>query len=380
MIYLDNAATTKPCEQAVSAALRCVEFFGNPSSPHGLGLSAERLIEQARADLAQVIKAKPDEIFFTSGGTEANNMLMGVARTSRKLHFITTVSEHPSVAAAFSSLSQEHRVDILDVDNQGAIDLEKLAALIGPETALVSVIHSNNETGALADIYEIGRIIKSKNPNTLFHLDAVASFCKHRIDVNKAKIDLLTASAHKIHGFKGVGLLYVRTGVKLSPRTIGGSQQKAIRPGTENISGILAFAAAAIAMGEAESHHDRLWAIKERFMDLTKTIPDCYLNGPEGRTGSPYIVNLSFVGVPSEVLLNALSAEEIYISAGSACSSKGKKPPSLSYLGIDEKRGRSAVRFSFNRMTTEEEADICIKRLKELIPELRGQIYQGRVY
>lgn len=369
-IYFDNAATTKPLKPAVDAMLAAAAEFGNPSSLHKRGVEAEKLITSAAEQIAGIINSSPSEVYFNSGGTEGNNTaVFGVVRASaRKKNIISTVSEHPSVISAFNCVKNEAETVFLPVSEDGLISIPELTARINNETALVSIIHVNNETGVTQDIEAIGRAVKKANPRTLFHVDAVQGFCKTGINVVKSKIDLMSISAHKIHGLKGCGALYIRKGVIINPLIYGGSQQNSVRPGTQNVTGIAAFGAAAKEFNDSRDKNlSHVADIKDRFSMLAESMEGCYINGGEG---SPYIINMSFLGVKPETLLSALSAEGIYISAGAACSSKGNKHD-LSYLGIGEARAQSAVRFSFSVENTIEEAEYAAGRVKEIVSELR---------
>ncbi len=378
MIYFDNAATTKPSIQAFDRFRECIDDFGNPSSGHFLGISAEKALNSSRRVIGNIIGGNESEIFFTSGGTEANNLaIYGAYRRGGKTHYITTVTEHPSVLEPYTSLKNDGaEVSFLEVNEKGLVDLDRLLSELREDTRIVSVIHCNNETGIIQDIEKIGRAIKQKNSKTLFHVDSVQSFGKHKINVNKAKIDLLTVSAHKIHGFKGCGALYIREGVNLKPILKGGDQQLKIRPGTENVGGILAFSAVAgFSDCQMEKDFEHVSEIRNIMSFLAKALPDCYINESEPGSQSPYVLNLSFLAVKPEVLLVALSENGICASSGAACSSNKKNHSSISYLGIGAKRAESAIRFSFSRDNTIEEAYKAVDIIKETVKRLRNNKY-----
>ncbi len=367
MIYFDNAATTKPCKPAVDAFLECAEDFGNPSARHGLGLLAERRVTSARAKLSGFLGCHADKIYFTSGATEANNLVILGTQRDRKLHYITTAAEHPSVLETFRALERMgHELTVLGVNESGFVDIDRLAHEIRDNTALVSVIHVNNETGVIQDISAIGQTIKERNAKTLFHVDSVQGFLKFPLNLDEARVDFLTASAHKLHGFKGTGLLYARNKDFLRPTVFGGHQQSGVRAGTENVGGIVAFAAAAEWFANAPK--EVIKHIKAVMAKLERDLPDCYINGD---SASPFIINLSFVGTRAETVLNALSEQEVYVSAGAACSSHDKTAAGLTYLGIGRARAESALRFSFSVENNTAEALIVSAKLMATVPILR---------
>lgn len=378
MIYFDNAATTRALPEAVEkmAHMLCEEY-GNPASVSAMGLAVEKEIKKAAESIARGIHCSPDEVYFTSGGTEGDNWaIYGTAEGYRRQgrHFITTQIEHPAVKNPMKKLEEEGaEVTWLGVDRQGHISLAELEAAIRPDTVLVSVILVNNETGTVQDATSIGKLIKEKNPQTLFHLDAVQAFGKYPIDVEKMKVDLLTMSGHKIHAPKGTGMLYMRKGRKVKPLMLGGGQQRGQRPGTENGPGAAALGVAAeMAFSSLKESIEAVREVKKILLDGILAMPDTQLNGDGLDMASPYVLNVTFKGLRSEVLLHALESKEIVVSAGSACDSKKKVgSPVLTAMGLPFAEIEGAVRFSFCRHNTAEEARECLKVLEEVVPFLR---------
>lgn len=378
MIYFDNAATTRALPEAVEkmAHMLCEEY-GNPASVSAMGLAVEKEIKKAAESIARGIHCNPDEVFFTSGGTEGDNWAIygtaeGYKRQGR--HFITTQIEHPAVKNPMKKLEEEGaEVTWLGVDRQGHISLAELEAAIRPDTVLVSVILVNNETGTVQDAAAIGKLIKEKNPRMLFHLDAVQAFGKYPIDVEKMKVDLLTMSGHKIHAPKGTGMLYMRKGLKVKPLMLGGGQQRGQRPGTENGPGAAALGIAAdAAFSSLKESIEAVREVKKILLDGILAMPDTQLNGDGLDAASPYVLNVTFKGLRSEVLLHALESKGIVVSAGSACDSKKKVgSPVLTAMGLPFAEIEGAVRFSFCRHNTADEARECLRVLEELVPFLR---------
>ncbi|MBO6015944.1 MAG: cysteine desulfurase [Lachnospiraceae bacterium] len=377
-VYLDNSATTRTFDQVAELMVQIMtEDYGNPSSMHTKGVEAERYLRYATDTLAKMLKVSTKEIFFTSGGTESDNWaLMGAAYANRRagMHIITTQIEHPAILQMMQILSKEgFEVTYLPVDSYGVVSLDALREAIRPDTILVSMMHVNNEVGALEPIEEAGRLIKSINRNTLFHVDAVQSFGKFCIYPKKYNIDMLSVSGHKIHGPKGVGFLYVGEAVKLSPILWGGGQQKGMRPGTENVPAIAGMAKAAETLyRDLEKEREKLYRLREEFIDGALGIDRVVLNGPRGREGAPHIVSLSVAGIRSEVLLHALEERGICVSAGSACASrKHSISATLKAMGVSQDLLDSTIRFSFSIFTTKEEIDYTLQVLREIIPLLR---------
>lgn len=388
--YLDNSATTK-CLDSVRdiVAKTMTEDFGNPSSRHLKGVQAEQYLREARETIARTLKVNEREIYFTSGGTESNNWaLIGAAMANRRSgnHLITTAVEHAAVLQPMAFLQEMgFRVTFLPVDETGSIRLTDLKEAITPETILVSMMYVNNELGTVEPIEEAGRLIKEQNPKTLFHVDAIQAYGKYHIYPKKLGIDMLSVSAHKIHGPKGAGFLYCGEKVKIKPLILGGGQQKGMRSGTDNVPGAAGLGIAAKAIyADFEKTHEHLLEIKTRFLKGLAEIPDVFVQGQTGKAlvqgaekaakaGAPHIVSVSFRGVRSEVLLHALEEKGIYISSGSACSSNKKLPVSsvLKEIGIDKDLLESTVRFSFSGFTAEEEIDYTLEQLQSIVPMLR---------
>lgn len=377
-VYLDNSATTRCYDEVAELVCKvmCKEY-GNPSSMHHKGVEAERYLRYARETLARLLKVNEKEILFTSGGTESDNIaLIGTAMANhrRGRHLITTRMEHPAVLQTMAYLEhQGFEVTYLPVDHEGKISLSDLERAIRKDTILVSIMHVNNEIGSVQPIAEAGELIKRCNPQTLFHVDAVQGFGKFRIYPAKMQIDLLSVSAHKIHGPKGVGFLYLRSGAKVNPIIYGGGQQKGMRSGTENVPGIAGLARAAeMVYAGLDEDVDRMYALRKMLVEGVSRIEDVKVNGCPGREGAPHIVSLSVRGVRSEVLLHALEEKEIYVSAGSACSSnKPQISDTLKAIGVERDLLSSTIRFSLSVFTTEEEIRYTIQALEEMVPMLR---------
>lgn len=379
--YLDNSATTRCMECVAERMARILrEDYGNPSSLHKKGMEAEHYIKEAKAFFAENLKVSEKEIFFTSGGTESNNLaLIGTALANQRAgkHLITTSIEHPSVLNAMKHLEEQgFSVTYLPVDRDGIVSLEALARAVCGETILVSVMYVNNEIGSVQPVEEIARIIKEKNPKTLFHVDAIQAYGKYRIFPERTDIDLLSVSGHKLHGPKGTGILYVNEKVKIRPIIFGGEQQKGLRSGTENVPGIAGIAEAAkVCYDGLEEKTDRLYLLKEHFTERIRELDGAVINGRTGGDSAPHIVSVSFEGVRSEVLLHALEEKGIYVSAGSACSSnKPSVSRTLQAIGVRKELLGSTLRFSFSFETTEAEIDYCIQELRELLPVLRRYV------
>ena len=377
-IYLDNSATTRVFPE-VAQLMNTIylEEYGNPSSMHHKGVEAENRIRTAKKILADILKCTPQNIFFTSCGTESDNIsLIGVARANQRngRHLITTAIEHPAILETMKYLESEgYEVTILPVDRNGQVSPDAVAEAVRDDTILVSVMHTNNEIGALEPVAEIGRRIKEKNPKTLFHVDAVQGFGKAVIHPKKMNIDLLSASGHKIHAPKGIGLLYIGDHVKVSPIMYGGGQQKGMRSGTENVAGIAGMALAAqMLYQDLDGELDRLYAMKEQFIRDVTAIPGVYVNGLTGRDSAPHVISLSVDGVRAEVLLHALEEKGIYVSAGSACASNHPHiSDTLLAIGTKEEYLDSTLRFSLSVMNTPEELKEAAAALAELLPFLR---------
>lgn len=377
-VYLDNSATTR-CYDDVAQLMHKImcEDYGNPSSMHNKGLEAEQYLRYAAETLANLLKVSEKEILFTSGGTESDNIaLIGTAMANhrRGRHLITTRIEHPAILQPMAYLeNQGFQVTYLPVDHEGKISLQDLERAIRPDTILVSIMHTNNEIGSIQPIAEAGELIKRVNPQTLFHVDAVQGFGKFRIYPARMHVDMLSVSAHKIHGPKGVGFLYIRKGAKVSPIIYGGGQQKGMRSGTENVPGIAGLAKAAeMVYQNLDEDMERMYGLRDMFVQGVSGIEDVKINGCPGREGAAHIVSLSVRGIRSEVLLHALEERGIYVSAGSACSSnKPQTSATLKAVGVERDLLDSTIRFSFSVFTTAEEIQYTIQTLCELVPTLR---------
>lgn len=380
-IYLDNAATTRPFDCVRNIVDRTMDTdWGNPSSLHRMGFKAEQHVKKAKETVALSLKTDPSNIVYTSGGTESNNMaLIGAALANRRTgnHIITTTIEHPSVYQTLQFLEEcGFRVTYAPVNRNGHVDMETLLDSICGDTVLVSVMHVNNEIGAVADLESISAAIKHKKPSLLFHTDAVQSYGKYRIYPKRMGIDLLSASGHKIHGPKGVGFLYIGDKVKVKPIIFGGGQQKGIRSGTENVPGI---AGLAVAINEIYKDHtlkmNRLYEIKKAFISRLEKMENVSIHGIDGiepEQTAPHLLSVGFDSVRSEVLLHALEDRGIYVSAGSACASNHPGiSGTLKATGVRPELLEATLRFSFSTFTTMEEIEKTADVLEELVPMLR---------
>ena len=376
-IYLDNSATTRTDQEVIRLMSRIMdEDYGNPSSMHNKGFQAEQYIRSAKETFCGILKCAKEEIFFTSGGSESNNWALfqtAAANARSGKHILASPIEHPSVSVPLKMLAEDgFEVEYLHVDANGHVDPQEAADKVREDTILVSVMTVNNETGALQDIAAIGSAVKEKNSRTLFHTDAVQAFGKYRIIPKKAHVDLLSVSAHKLHGPKGIGLLYVGKGVKIRPFVYGGGQQNDMRSGTENVPGIAGFARAAeLAYAALDEETAGMRELKELLINGLSGIPGCVIHGCTDQTAAPHILNVSFPGIRSEVMLHTLEERGICVSAGSACSvHKKEKSPTLSAMGVRSAELDSAIRFSLSKYNTEDEIVFTINTLKEQIPVL----------
>lgn len=376
--YLDNSATTR-CYEAVKDIVvkTMMEDYGNPSAMHLKGVEAEKYVKDAAKKIAATLKVQEKEIYFTSGGTEGDNWaLMGTALAKQRQgkHIITTVFEHAAVSAPMAWLEEQgFEITRIPVDEEGNLSLETLKEALREDTILVSAMFVNNEVGAVLPVEEIGKIIKEKNPGTLYHVDAIQAYGKYRIYPKRMGIDLLSVSGHKIHGPKGTGFLYISDKAKIRPLILGGGQQNGMRSGTDNVPGIAGLGTAAEKIYKnLDSNTEHMKTLKLYFAEELGKIENVKINGPKPENGAPHILNVSFLGVRSEVLLHALEDMGIYVSAGSACSShKRSGSPSLTALGLSVERKESAVRFSFSEFTVREELDYTLEALKKVLPMLR---------
>lgn len=376
--YFDNSATTR-CFDSVAEVVNKVMLtdYGNPSSLHTKGVEAEKYVRYAKEQIAKSLKVNEKEIFFTSGGTESDNLaLIGVAQANYRAgrHLITTAVEHPAILQAMKYLEQQgFEVTYLPVDENGRIRLSDLEKAMTSGTILVSIMHTNNEIGSVMPIAEAGALIKRINPNTLFHVDAVQGYGKRHIYPKRMAIDLLSVSSHKIHGPKGIGFLYINEKVKIKPITYGGGQQGGMRSGTENVPGIAGMGKAVEEIHQnLDADIDRMYELKEYFVSRVSELPDVKVNGLTGRDSAPHVVSVSVRGVRAEVLLHELESHGIYISAGSACSSHKPTPSAtLQAIGVEKELLGSTIRFSFSVFTTKEELDYALDVMEEIVPRLR---------
>lgn len=378
-VYLDNSATTKAYE-CVGDLVRKVmcEDYGNPSSMHMKGVEAEHYIKEAKEILAKLLKVQEKEIFFTSGGTESDNLaLIGAARANKRRgnHLITTSIEHPAVLNTMRYLEEEEgfRVTFLPVDRFGRVTLSDLQEALCPETILVSVMYVNNEVGSVQPVDEAAGIVKAYNREIVFHVDAVQGFGKYRIYPKRSKIDLLSISGHKIHGPKGTGVLYISEGVKIKPIVFGGEQQKNIRSGTENVPGIAGLALAAKEIyTDLEEKVARMRELKKHFIEGVTKLEDTTVHGLYDETSAPHIISVGFAGVRSEVLLHALEEKGICVSSGSACASNHPAISGvLKGIGAGKEYLDATLRFSMSEFTTREEIDYTLETLYNLVSVLR---------
>ena len=379
-VYLDNAATTAVDPSIIEAMDRCMgETYGNPSSAHRMGIEAERLVEQARTRVADALGTKPDTVVFTSGGTEANNLairgvLSDLTDKGKQGHIITTAAEHASVGRVFDWLeTRGFAVTRLPVNRRGIIDPEELKQALKPETMLISIMHVNNETGSIQPLSEIGAVIRNAQSRPVFHVDVVQSFGKYPFAPVKWGVDLASISAHKIHGPKGVGALYVRKGVRLVPQSLGGGHEGGIRSGTSNVPGIMGLGMAA-ELTAAHPAADHAMALKKRFVECVRDgITDFRINGPDIEEGAAHILNIGFKSIKGEVLANMLSQQGVYISTGSACSQRQKPHAShvLQAMGVPGDFIDGSLRVSFSRYNTMEEIEESVEILKYCVGKAR---------
>lgn len=376
-IYLDNAATTKVLPEVTKAVVEALEqSYANPSSLHSFGLKSENILEQSRKKIAAYLGVNPKEIIFSSGGTESNNLaIRGITQSyqNRGKHLISSPIEHASVANLFQNLAQAGwQIDQVKVDKKGKVDLQHLKSLITDQTVLVSIMHVNNELGTIQPVKKIAELIKKINPLTFFHVDGVQAFGKVYSDLKNWQIDLYSISGHKVHAPMGVGALYCQNGINLTPLVAGGSQEKGLRPGTENIPAIAGFKVAVdnLAQLSPKSQVKQSLIEKNNYLrQRLKEIKAIVLNSPQ--TGAPHIINFSLPGIKGETMLHALANQGIYLSTGSACSSKKPGNRILNACGLEPKISESALRVSLERKTTKTELDFFLKILKEQIDFLK---------
>ena len=373
MIYFDNSATTACLPEAARLAEQyMLEGYFNPAAAYAPAVRLEKDVSRAREAISAQLGAHANELFFTSCGTESNNtaLLGGLGAIRGKGRVIVSAVEHPSVyEAAVFLREQGYDVVFAPVTPEGCLDLEQLAGLLTPETQLVSCMHVNNETGAVNDIAAVRALMKRVSPNALLHVDGVQAFMK----LDPVPCDLYSVSGHKLHAPKGVGALYIRSGVRVRPYLIGGGQESGMRSGTTNVPSIMAFSAAVADYAEHRAEYNsNMLAVKKRLYSDLSSLRDVRLNGPELEKSAPHILNMSFMGVRGEVLLNALSEKGLMVSTGSACAAhKRGRNRILNAMGITGERQDGAIRFSFSHYNTEAEADTAAQMIADQVALLR---------
>ncbi len=369
MIYFDNAASSPLTEEVKAVWREAMDIFANPSSLHSLGFEAEKRLREARGYVARSIGADPSEIFFTSGGTEADNTaVFGAAKKLRREgnRILTTNSEHPAVSECMKALEKDGFEVIYLSTKNGELNLEEVAEAANEKTILAAVMHTNNETGAIYDIASLSRIVKRKNPRSLVFSDAVQGYMKSDINPRRLGVDILSLSSHKIHGPKGVGALYIKKGLQIPALLHGGGQEKALRSGTENLPGILALGEAARqGFEQREENRAKCTAVRQRIMELLQGEERISFHLPADP--SCHVLSLSVFGFRSEVLLHTLSEKGVFVSSGSACSSKKGKSPVLKNFGLSDKESDSTIRLSFSHLNTVAEAEEFVRILKEVM-------------
>lgn len=370
LIYLDNAATTKPSASVIQAVTKCMtEDYGNPSSLHRIGLQAQLRMDEARTVIADSLGTAPETILFTSGATESSNLaIRGTAGIygKRKKHIITSAVEHASVRNTIEKLEEQgFQVTRIVPDKDGHFQAQDFINAVTDQTFLISMMLTENETGRILPVKSVFRSIKKKYPKIITHCDAVQAYMKIPVKVNLLQADLLSVSAHKIHGVKGVGALYVRKGIRLDPIVTGGKQEKSIRPGTESVPLIYGFGEAVTCMQNTITERLEQTELKKAYLlNLLSEMPDISVNSDITGENSPYIVNFSVKGIRSEIMLHYLESKNIYVSSGSACS-KGAKSGVLSAYGVSDNLADCAIRVSFSENTTQEELLLLTEAIKE---------------
>ena len=375
-IYLDNSATTKPYQEVVEKMVYALTTdYANPSSLHRKGIEVEKNIKAIRQDIARTIGVKDKEIYFTSGGTESNNAIIrGVSNLykKRKNHIISTEIEHPSVLNTLKDLEDDgFEVTYLKVDKEGKINIEELKNSIKPSTSLITIMHVNNEIGTIQPIEEIGKYLKTLNDKVYFHVDAVQSYAKINFKPSRYNIDFMSVSGHKLHGPKGIGFMYIKENNRLKPILTGGGQEIGVRSGTENVPGIYGLGEAVKILNEDLNQTiEKIAKLKNLLKEeIVKNIDDIKINSPED--GVCHILNISFKYIRGEVLLHYLEQKGIYVSTGSACSSKKKGSHVLNAIGLTANEIEGAIRFSLSDLNTENEMVEVVKTLKESVSDLR---------
>lgn len=372
--YLDNSATTKPCDEALEAVKRCfTQNWGNPSSLYKLGMDAEDELISCREIIAKKLSCRPDEIFFTGSGTEDNNIAIRgavLSRAKRGKRIVTTAFEHPSVSETITALQNEFGFEVvkLSPNESGHIPSSEYEKAITKDTIFVSIMLVNNEIGSIQDIRLAAETIKKVGSPALLHTDAVQGFGKLPIKPASLGVDLLSASGHKIHAPKGIGFLYIKKGVHITPTVFGGGQQNGIRPGTEPVPLIAGLGAAVEALPDAVKQLESIMALNLYAREKLLSLGIAEINSPEDAL--PYVLNISVPGFRSETLLHFLEAKNVFVSSGSACA-KGELSPTLSALGLKKDRIDSALRISFSRYNTKEDIDALCEGLCEAVSKLK---------
>ncbi|MBQ4276112.1 MAG: cysteine desulfurase [Lachnospiraceae bacterium] len=379
--YLDNSATTRCFDEAIAAVNEEMKnTYGNPSSLHMQGVKAEKLIKETLSIIASTLKCDEKEIIFTSGGTESDNMaLIGVARAYKRSgkHIITSGIEHEAILETCAFLEEEgYEITYLPTDNSGVVDLKVLEESIREDTILVSIMGVNNEIGVIEPIEAISKIIKAKNPSTLFHVDAVQAYGKIKLIPKNMGIDLMSVSSHKIHGPKGTGFLYVNKKVKIKPIIFGGGQQRGLRSGTENVCGITGMGAAIKKVfASFDEDTKRMYELREHLINRLLENEDVFINGAAPQGSAPHIVSASVKNVRAEVLLHALEDKGVYVSSGSACASnRPSVSKTLKSIGVENEYLDSTIRFSMSVMTTKEEIDYAADCFSDIVGNLRKYV------
>lgn len=375
-IYLDNAATTAVDEKVLDKMKPYFsEIYGNPSSFHSAGKRAQDAIEEAREKVARVLNCKTSEIIFTSGGTESDNLaILGVAREKKQGHIVTSKIEHPAVLEPCAYLEKQgFNVSYVKVDKDGVINPDDVVAAIQPDTFLVSIMYANNEIGAIQPIAEISKLVKKADKNILIHTDACQAGGTLDLDVERLGVDLLTLNGSKLYGPKGVGMLYIRSGVKIQPLTFGGGQEQKLKPGTENVPAIVGFAEAFdLAQKRKEKENKRLRELREKLIKgILENIDGSSLNGhPENRL--PNNANISFSKVEGEAVVLYLDSKGVFVATGSACSSKSLEPSHvITALGKSAEIAHSSIRFTLGKDTTDKDINYVLEILPGIIKDLR---------
>ncbi|MEH7226418.1 cysteine desulfurase family protein [Bacillus sp. JJ1566] len=377
MIYLDNSATTKPFDDVIDSYIKvAANYFGNPSSLHGIGGQAEKLLSQSRSQIASLLHVKPQEIIFTSGGSEGNNFaIKGIALQyqNRGKHIVTTSIEHPSISEACKQLTDlGFEITYLPVDENGVVSIEDLKDALREDTILVSIIHVNNEVGSIQPIEDIGKLLE-KYPKIIYHVDHVQGIGKTYLDFNKAKLDLCTISGHKFNGLKGTGVLFVRQGMRIKSLIAGGDQEMQNRAGTENVAGFVALAKALrLTIEKRDENIKHLTNLKKAIIEKLMEMNGVKIHTPV-ECSAPHIINFSIDGLKPEVFVHLLEEKEIYVSTTSACSSKKNEPSkTLLAMGVPEVQANSSIRISLSHQNQLDEVPILCSAIEKSIQKLQN--------